>query len=414
VIRKLLILSLLCSATLVAQEVYSSRIKGLRVYGSAEAGLPIAELRSRPITIEFDVNETTPPDFRIRVYHCDRDWNVTATSFVNDEMRNWTKASLRFEPAPAGVQEYRFHYSVKLPGFPGIEQFPQSGNYIFELYEEGGHDVLARGRFFVVEKVLAPAMVVSNRSLPSEVNPYNQVNKIAVRFVVPKADTLTGGEVLYPINLTCADVYRNRQLHDPWRIDANDQNPNTFVDGYGTMKMTFIVDNVTPGNGYRRLDLRDIDQYPLGQQLRARLGADVSRFLHPPARDNYGASVLTSGNRYADYLPFQFELLLDGHPYDSVFVVGDFNGWEPSAECTMKYDDGSGRYLWLTWLRRGVYDYQYVVGSNDWMAVEGNDWRTVNVYTVFIYYRDNRYGGFDRIIGYSQRLSPGGNQPTSD
>jgi len=413
-IRTLFLLILLCSASLFAQEVYSDRIKGLRVYGSAEASVPIAELRSRPIAIEFDVDETTPPDFRIRVFHCDRDWAVTATSFVNDEMQNWTKAPLEFEPAPAGVQGYRFHYSVKLPGFPGIEKFPQSGNYIFEVYEEGGRDVLARGRFFVVEKVLAPAMVVTNRSLPSEVNPYNQVNKIQLRFIIPKIDTLRGGEVLYPINLTCADVYRNRQLYDPWRIDANDRNPNTFVDGYGATRMTFMVDDVMPGNGYRRLDLRDIDQYPLDQQLRSRLGADVSRILQPPSRDDHGTSVLTTGNRYAEYLPFQFELLLDGHPYDSIFVAGDFDGWEPSPRCLMKYDEGSGRYVWLTWLRRGVYDYQYVAGSTDWIAVEGNDWRTLNVYTAFIYYRDNRYGGFDRIIGYSQRLSPGGSQPTSD
>jgi hypothetical protein len=413
-IRTLVLLSILFLPSLFSQEVYSDRIKGLRVYGSTEAGVPITELRSRPVTIEFDVNETTPPDFRIRVFHCDRDWKVTATSFVNDEMRNWTKAPLGFEPAPAGVQQYRFHYSVKLPGFPGIEQFQQSGNYIFEVYEEDGQDVLARGRFFVVEKMVQPSMVVSNRSLPSEVNPYNQVNKIAVRFVVPRADTVTRGEVLYPINLTCTDVYRDRQLYDPWRIDANDSNPNTFVDGYGTMKMTFTVDNVTPGDSYRRLDLRDIDQYPLGEELRSRLGADVSRFLQPPSRDGHGTSVLTAGNRYADYLPFQFELLLDGHLYDSVFVVGDFDGWRPSPQCVMDYDDGLRRYVWRTWLRRGVYDYQYVVGSNDWIAVEGNDWRTVNVYTAFIYYRDSRYGGFDRIIGYSQRLSPGGNEPTSD
>jgi len=412
--RMLLLLSLLCSANLPAQEAVSPRIKGLRVYGSAEARVPIAELRSRPITIEFDVDETTPPDVRLRVFHCDRDWNVTPTSFVNDEMRNWTKAPLGYVPAPASVQHYRFHYTVKLPGFPGLEQFPQSGNYIFELHEEGGHDVLARGRFFVVEKVLEPAMVVSNRSLPSEVNPYNQVNKIAVRFVVPKADTLEGKEVLYPINVTRTDVYRNRQLYDPWRVDVDDRNPHTFVDGYGTMKMTFIIDDVTPGSGYRRLDLRDIDLYPLGRQLRSSLGADVSRFLQPPPRDDHGTSILTNGNRYADYLPFQFELNLGGQPYDSVFVVGDFDGWQPSAQCLMKYDDQSGRYLWLTWLRRGVYDYQYVVGPNNWIAVEGNDWRTVNVYTAFIYYRDSRYGGFDRIIGFSQRLSPGGDQPTSD
>ena len=403
-----------CLSSLSAQETYSDRIRGLRVYGTAEAGVPITGLNSRPITIDFDIDETTPPDFRIRVYHCDRDWNVTATSFVNDEMRNWTKAPLNFVPAPRGVEGYTFHYSAKLPGFPGIEQFPQSGNYIFELYENDHGEVLARGRFFVIETVLRPAMVVSNRSLPSEVNPNNQVEKITVRFVVPKADSSEGGEILFPINFTCTDVYRNRQLYDPWRIDVNDMNPNTFVDGYGTTKMTFVVDNVTPGNGYRRLDLRDIDKYPPGEPLRSRAGTDVSRFLQPPARDDYGASVLTTGSRYADYLQFRFELVLGGRPYGSVFVVGDFDGWKPSPGCLMTYDDASGRYVWTTWLRRGVYDYQYVVGPNDWISVEGNDWRTVSVYSAFVYYHDNRYGGFDRIIGYAQRTSPGGNQPTSD
>jgi len=43
------------------------------------------------------------------------------------------------------------------------------------IFDEKEEHVLARGRFFAVEGTLVPTMRVSNRSLPSEVNPYNQV-----------------------------------------------------------------------------------------------------------------------------------------------------------------------------------------------------------------------------------------------
>ncbi|MBI3580439.1 MAG: hypothetical protein HY089_13625, partial [Ignavibacteriales bacterium] len=175
----------------------------------------------------------------------------------------------------------------------------------------------------------------------------------------------------------------------------------------------FIIDNLPPGNEYRRIDLQDINFYPLGQQLRARDGADVSRFLFKSAGDNNGLSVFSGGNRYADYLKFQFELLVDGNADDSVFVVGDFNGWRPSPQSLMRFDTKKNRFVWRTSLRRGIYDYQYVRANNDWISIEGNDWRTVNVYTAFIYYYDTHLGGFDRILGYAQRLSPGGVEATS-
>ncbi len=404
---------LLLARMLSAQEIMTDRIKGLRVYGSAEAGVPVANLQSCPITIEFDVDESGPPDIHIRVVHCDRDWNATQSLFINDDTQNKSKAPLSYEVAPAGVQFYRYHYTVRIPGIAGIDRFQESGNYVFEILDEDWRNVLARGRLFVVENIIAPSMKISNRSLPSEVNPYNQVNKVEVGFLLPKAEAVMG-ETIYPIDLKVVDAYKNRQLHDPWRIDTDNLGPNTSVDGFGTTKMKFVVDNVLPGNDYRRLDLRNVTDYPPGQELRARQGADVSRFLAPPRGDNNGVSSLTVGSRYADYVPYRFEFASDSRQYESVFVVGDFNGWVPSSNCAMTYDEDSQRYVWLTLLRRGVYDYQYVVGPNDWIAVEGNDWRTVSVFSAFVYYHDTRYGGFDRIIGFVQRLSRGGNEPTSD
>jgi hypothetical protein len=79
----------------------------------------------------------------------------------------------------------------------------------------------------------------------------------------------------------------------------------------------------------------------------------------------------------------------------------------------MQYDDAIKHYKLLTWLRRGAYDYQYVLNGTDWTTIEGNDWRTMNVFTALVYYHDVRYGGFDRILLAAQKKSPGGTEPTS-
>ena len=404
---------LLLAETAIAQEILSDRAKGIRVYGSAEAGFPVTTLESRPITIEFDVTEAQPPDLYIRVIHCDRDWNVTNSYFINDEMQNRSRAPLSIDPAPGGVQFYRFHYSVRIPGIAGLERFAHSGNYVFEIVDASSKEIFVRGRFFVVEEMLTPVMKMSNRLLPSEVNPYNQVNKIEVGFAAPRPE-LAKDEVFYPMKLKAVDIYKNRELGNRWRVDTDNPSPNTFVDGLGTTKTKFWVDNVSPGNDYRHIDVRNVTDYPEGQELRSRQGADISRFQQPPRGDHNGVSTITKGTRYADYVQYRFELASEYRQYETVFVVGDFNGWTPSPNCTMTYDDDTRRYVWSTSLRRGAYDYQYVVAPNDWITLEGNDWRTVSAFSAFVYYHDDQLGGYDRIIGFVQRLSPGGNEPTTE
>ncbi|HXG37618.1 MAG TPA: hypothetical protein VNL36_02480, partial [Bacteroidota bacterium] len=133
-------------------------------------------------------------------------------------------------------------------------------------------------------------------------------------------------------------------------------------------------------------------------------------------RDNDGVANLVQDTRYADYLPFRFEFMDDARDHrDSVYVVGEFNGWSVSPTSMMQYDRAMKRFFWTTTLRRGEYDYQYVLtkdGEQDWIALEGNDWRTVNVYTALVYYRDERYGGFDRILGVVQGRSSGVDRTT--
>jgi hypothetical protein len=78
----------------------------------------------------------------------------------------------------------------------------------------------------------------------------------------------------------------------------------------------------------------------------------------------------------------------------------------------LKYDALRNYYFVKKWLKRGIYDYQYVIGyfdkaKNDvvvldWIELEGNDWKTGNLYQIVVYYRDPNFGGFDRIIGFKK------------
>lgn len=389
------------------QVVFSDRVKGLRIYGQTESLLPVADLSSTPITIEFDMTDEQSANIELRFIHCDRNWKRTATAFVNDNPRMKSKSELVPEPAPGGVRGYRLHYRISVPGYPIFDEFPFSGNYQLELWDQEGEELLAQGRFFVVEDLAAPSMRVVNRQEPSLSNPYYQVNKVNVSLDVPAPDS-GGTTVYYPHLFTTVDVYKNREISRVYRVDLDDRSPHTFIEGYGLETMVFIIDNILPGNEYRNIDLRSVDDYPAETRHRPRSGADLSRFLSKPKPDNNGGSTIIRGNRYADYLEFQFELLWDFSDGDSIYVAGDFNGWVPEGPMVHT----GNRYQWSTWLRRGRYDYQYVL-NNDWIALEGNDWRTTNNYTAFVYYRDPRFGGFDRILGAARAKSPGGNESSS-
>lgn len=398
---------------LSAQIIYSPYIKGMRVTGAAGAKFPMALLDSHPITISFDVDKVNTENFHIKVFHCTKNWTITASPFINDEFRNYTKYQIPYEVAPNGVKQYRWTYSVSLPGFAGLEKFQHSGNYKFEVWNDDQSTLLAEGKFFVVEAMMDTVLRLYNRYLPSEISPWNQVNKAVLSFAVP----LPGiGEMnpLYSGYFKTVNIYCNREIESPHRIDVDDRDPNTFVDGYGTNDLKFIIDNIQPGNEYRRLDLRNTNFYPPDEILHPRDGADLSRWLIQGAKDQDGTSILMTDTRYADYVQFQFDLARpEENTQEKIYVVGDFNGWMVNDQWQLKYHIETKHYKLLASLRRGVYDYQYVLNGNDWVTLEGNDWRTISIYTALLYYSDPDYGGFDRILLTAQAKSPGGIDQTS-
>ncbi len=397
-------------------------VMGLRIYANGdEYQVPIIT-QAGYITIEFDVDTPVPPNLQILFTHASKDWVPDNNIFLNDSYHNRSQ-SLLFTTAPNGVRYYTFHYRNSFPDSMNVVRFLYSGNYIFSIFEkEHENAILAEGRFIVVENLVPTSMTVANRYYPETASPYNQMHFITVHVDVPPGDNQSEENGLFHPNVKTVDIFQNWKLYNPFRVDVDNRTPDTFVEDFTMPSKIFTIRNVPPGNEYRRLDLSSGKFYPNYVPVQLIGGADLSRFQWQGSLDANGAAKLrpfTGGN--SEYLDVTMRLKLPSPARKRIFLVGAFNAWMPLTQYEMTDDSSSGEYRCRLWLRRGVYDYQYVLGdvdnngtiiNQDWLALEGNDWRTTEHYTAVVYYRDNRFGGFDRAVGMAAAKSPGGTEET--
>ncbi len=395
-------------------------IKGLRIYSYEDEVYPPIIVRydtlwnGEPntlndyIVIEFDVKSRVVPEIGIRFYHCDRNWHKTENIFVQSFFHN-RALFLNYTVAEKGIKTYNFHFKNIFPDPDGIVQFPYAGNYIFEIYDKNYDTIVyATSRFIVADKLTDVKASVRKVLLGEEADIRNYVNEIEVEVAVP--DSFNWYYV------TAVDVYENWKIFYPYRIDFNDRKKYTYVSGFPSEARIFKIWNIYPLNEYRQIDLRSEKIYPNGYPVVPVGGVDKVRKFWQGEFDMDGACRIVDDGMYSEYLEVTFRLELDKETErkirGDIYIVGCFNNWKPTLNDVLKYDPLRNYYFVKKWLKRGIYDYQYVVGYYDlskdevvvldWVELEGNDWQTRNSYYIVVYYRDVRFGGFDRIIGFAK------------
>lgn len=394
-------------------------IFGLRTYANDDEYRPPIISQSEYITIEFDVTISQPPNVQVIFKHASKDWKVDENLFVNDpaKIRSFT---LNYSVAPNGVYHYSYHYKNAFPNKKDFVQFIYSGNYVYSIVNLDEEDkVLATGKFIVAEAQITTSMTVENKYHPEYDSPLNQMNFISVSFTIPEENLGSNGAIDQS-NVRTVDIIENWDFEHRHRIDVDDNSAETFVENFYKVNKTFWKRDIPSGNEYRKLDLSSISFYPNNKPVILKNNPDVSRYQWQGKPDANGASKLkpfTGAN--SDYLEVEMRLRLADHPQKKIFLVGGFSDWLVLPGFEMKQDDVTQLFKMSIWLRRGVYDYQYVLGdigsdgkviNQDWITLEGNDWRTVNRYTALVYYHDRQFGGFDRVIGYVRGKSPGTSQ----
>jgi hypothetical protein len=418
--KKLLLILLFGSSFLFSKS--DVEIFGLRIYGVDDEYRPPVILKSEFVTIEFDVTSSLPPNLQMILKHASKDWVIDENQFVNDPM-NIRTDYLYYTTAPNGVHNYTYHYKNSFPNSRNRIAFEYSGNYIYRIIDRDANDeIVGEGKFIVADDFVPTSMTIANKFLPGEVAPYNQTNYITVNVSAPAEYDVNNPKSVYHPDITTVDIIQNWKIAMPYRIDVNDKNPDTFVENFMMPEKQFWIRSVPTGNEYRRLDLSNVTMYPNNQLAVISGGPDLSRFQWPGKPDANGASKLKPFvGANSDYIEVELSLRLAAAPSKKIFITGGFTNWEVYPSYELHPDTATGLYVIRYWVRRGVYDYQYVLGdvqdgeviNQDWIALEGNDWRTTNRYIALVYYKDQRFGGFDRIVGMIEGRSPGKNEGDS-
>jgi hypothetical protein len=315
---------------------------------------------------------------------------------------------LDFEKLPANVREADYHFKGKYPDANDYVEFPFSGNWMFYITDTQDTSIVyGYGKFYVVQNVNDIQDTLTNETLESGnyfPNDLGKVFNITTNFILSNK--------LFPGQVNSVTIIENRKIDYPIVINRTFNTDTRLYYWDANRKFSFIARDIRPGNEYRQVDLRDINLFNSVNVNAHRDGLEYSRFFKEGPKDHNGASLIDNfKDPNSTYLNVYFSISPPDNVYGDVFLVGSFNNWDILPDYRMDYNGGI--FSKTISLKRGVYDYQYVLAdyrngnitNPDWYILEGNSWETVNEYNIFVYYNEPTNGGYDRIIAHSKIFS---------
>jgi len=397
---------------LFLNNIYSQdvQIKSLKYYpGNNQAGFPLIETGSNSsfLTIDFDIKSVHIPDMSIVFRFCDMNWRVYDNLLLLNFGKNISR-NLNFEKLPTTVQEADYHFKGTFPDKNNYVNFPFSGNWMFFITNAQDTSIVyAYGKFYVVQDAIEIHDTLKAETLESGNYFPNELGKI---FNITTNFYLK--ETLYPGYVNNVTIIENHKIDYPIVINRNYNSDTRQFYWDADRKFTFIAKDIRPGNEYRQVDIRDINKFNSVNVNAQFDGLEYSRFFKQGRKDHNGGSVIDNfKDPNATYLNVNFSIRRPDKAYGDIFLVGAFNNWDILPDYRMNYSNGI--FSKTIELKRGIYDYQYVLAdyqngtitNPDWYILEGNSWETSNEYNIFVYYNEPANGGYDRIIAHSKIIS---------
>ena len=378
------------------------QIKSLVAYTTDDRlDLPVLTGESK-LVVEFDVLSVFEPTLSILFRFCDEGWMPTKNNFLLNQNRN-SKQLFHFESLPVTVEDADYHFKGSFPDRDGFIEFPFSGKWRFYITDwQDTSLVYAEGRFFVVNNEVILGSTLKRDEL--EDKNYWPI-ELAKAFSITTNFNLP--DDFFPSYVDRLEIIQNRNIYEPIVIERNANTLERQFKWDANRKFTYITRDIPAGNEYRQVDIRNFNFFSEKDVKAQRDGLEFSRFfLNVPPDLNGNKIYMDHKDPYATYLNVTFSIRPPDDVYGDIFLVGAFNNWRLSPE--YKLQSEAGIHSITIPLKRGIYDYQYVVGDEidselfdpDWLVLEGNTWNNKKVYDIFLYYDEPSLGGYERIIGY--------------
>ena len=381
-------------------------VKSLNVYTDNNlTALPVYTGDNK-LVIEFDVQAEFIPNMNIVFRFCDKGWTPTKNIFLLNQSFS-TAFFLDFEELPVTVvEDARYHHKSSYPDDNEQVRFPFSGKWRFYLTDtQDSSIVYGTGKFYVVQNQVDMEIIIARDEL--EDKPYWPV-ELAKRFSLTSDFYLP--EQFHPSFVNKIEIVDNQRNYYPIEVNRKTNTMFRFYKWDADRHFTFTARDIPAGNEFRQVDITNSDLY-IGRDLDAHIdGLEYSRFFLDYERPdlNGGKIIENFRDAYSTYHNVTFSIRPPDDIYGDIFLVGAFNDWLLSPNYQMINDDGV--FSITTYFKRGIYDYQYVVGeikdgeiiNADWLILEGNTWTDRKEFDVFLYYDEQEFGGYERIIGYKR------------
>jgi len=378
------------------------QIKSLATYTTDDRmAIPVLTSENKFI-VEFDVLSDFEPLLSILFRFCDEGWMPTKNTFLLNQNRN-SKQLFHFERLPVTVEDADYHFKGSFPDRDGFIELPFSGKWRYYITDRQDTSlVYAEGRFFVVHNQVNLHSTLKTDELedknywPVELA---KVFNITTKFNLP--------DDFFPSYVDRLEIIQNRNIYESIVIERNANTLERQFKWDANRKFTYITRDIPAGNEYRQVDIRNFNFFSAKDVKAQRDGLESSRFfLNAPPDLNGNKIYMDHKDPYATYLNVTFSIRPQDDAFGDIFLVGAFNNWRLSSKYKLQHE--AGIYSITIPLKRGIYDYQYVVGDDidselfdpDWLVLEGNTWNNKKVYDIFLYYNEPSLGGYERIIGY--------------
>lgn len=379
-------------------------IKSLQFYLKEDrSSTPVLNLKDGDayLTLRFDKLGTRSQMFRIRITHYNSDWqrsNLSRSFYLRGFQQTEIAGSRASSVQNPAYQHY--HYT-----FPDGFSFEYSGNYMLEVYSYEGDELLFSLPFFVTEEV--GNIQTRIEQLYAGAGAHRLSHQLFTTFDYP--DFVRVPEANLSIYFTQNQFWgRSRKATMPDFSEAD------RIRTYIPRDLSF------PGRyEFRELDLRTLQ--PDGRNIveyrpemippRIYMFRDVVNLdVQPYNRTSHRFGQHFS-DRDAKYLDVHFELQIPDELRTEypVYVIGPFNNWQIREAHRMQYDEQDDRYRGSALMKQGVYDYKYVVktddGIND-LRLDAAFFDGMQEYHTKVYYRDPQQQA-DRLLKVDRNIIRG-------
>ncbi len=358
------------------------------------------------LVLSFDDLTNGNEIYRYTIKHYNRNWeedNLFFTEFANGSLNALLD---NFQYSFNTLQAYT-HYKLV---FPNDKIQPKiSGNFELIVYKDSAEKPLFKRRFYVVEDNASVSLGVSRFA---DKNP-NLNQRVQVQ-VVSK-----GGDITANVNSMSLNVMQNNNpnvvvnnlkpsatlgnqlLFQQMSLAFPGNNEFYYFDNKNMNMAADMVRATEVKDGMNNTYLHPVWAYPLNYQYQP----DVNGAWYYRRSD---LGIERNAEREADYSWVYFSIESD--PMDKeLYVLGGFNGFKPSKECQMQYDEATKKYVAKIYLKQGFYNYILATkeanGALNFGEINGNFWQTENLYQGFLYYAP--FGrNYDGLMGYGEFRTP--------